>query len=233
MIAFTSDPSSHPPEMSDLQSLKEFVLRQADIVDKPGKLLYSAGTTLRPHEIYFLGTKPGGTLPNSIRQSLADLDDGRNEYLDYSWEGRPPGQQKVQKQVQRFIAGLGYELRTVPATNIVLTRDRSIDTHPDLDGDAKRCWPIHLFMMGMVKPRAVVAFGSGESASPFAYLREFLAPTKVESISAGQGTFQCHRFCASIEGRPTNLVFVPHLTRYSPYKRPEILTWVKEWIVAA
>ena len=117
----------------------------------------------------------------------------------------------------RFVGGLGYNLRDVPATNIVFTRDRSCDTHPDLDGDAARCWPIHIFMMRMVKPKVIIAFGSGESDSPFAYLRQFLKPANVETISAGQDTFSCHRFTSSIEGRPTNIVIVPHLTRYSPY----------------
>lgn len=88
--------------MPDFNELKAFVLRQGEIIDKPGKLLYSSGNTLRPHDIYFLGTKPGGTLPTTIRQSLDDLTDGRNEYLDHSWEGGPPGEQKLQKQIRPF-----------------------------------------------------------------------------------------------------------------------------------
>ncbi len=213
-----------------ISDLKSFVLNQKELLDKPGKLLYSSGSTLRPYPIYFLGTKPGGELTCTIQESLNDLDSPRNEYLDYSWEGRPAGEQKLQKQVRRFIGGLGFELRDVPATNIVFTRHKSITTHPDLDGDAVRCWPIHLFMMRMIQPKAIIAFGSGEEASPYAYLRKFLNPLDIQSIHSGQGNFFCHRFSSDIEGRATRIVIVPHLTRYSPYKRPDIMKWVKEWI---
>lgn len=215
---------------TNIEKLRNAVLSESDLVDKPGKVLYSSGDTLRPHDIYFMGTKPGGTLPNTIRQSLDDLYDGRNEYLDYSWEGRPPGQQKLQKQVQRFLGGLGFDVRSVPASNIVLTRDRSIGTHPDLDGDAVRSWSIHKTIISMVQPRTIVAFGSGEHQSPFAYLRDFLGPERIETIHAQQGTFSCHRFGAELDGHAISVVAVPHLTRYSPYRKPEIMRWVREWI---
>ncbi|WP_018866584.1 MULTISPECIES: hypothetical protein [unclassified Thioalkalivibrio] len=217
----------------NVDKLRAAVLAEPELLDKPGKVLYSTGSTLRPHDIYFLGTKPGGTLPSTIRQSLEDLDNGRNEYLDYSWEGRPPGQQKLQKQVRRFLEGLGFDVRSVPASNIVLTRERSIGTHPDLDGDAARCWPIHKTIISLVRPRAIVAFGSGERQSPFAYLRDFLKPENVETIDAQQGTFSCHRFQAELDGRPLSVVAVPHLTRYSPYTKPEIMRWVSDWIERA
>lgn len=217
--------------MSDaIGELKSYVLRQATIVDKPGKLLYSAGSTLKPHDIYFLGTKPGGTLPTTIRESLSDLDDGRNEYLDYQWEGRPPGEHKLQKQVRRFVEGLGYGVRDVPATNIVFTRDRSIDSHPDLDGDAVACWPIHRLILKLVQPKAIIVFGSGEEKSAFAYLRRFLSPRTIESIPAGQQPFSCHRFEGFVDGRLLRVAAVPHLTRYSPYTRPNIMRWVREYI---
>jgi len=216
-----------------IEKLRTAVLAEPELLDKPGKVLYSSGSTLRPHDIYFLGTKPGGTLPSTIRQSLADLDDDRNEYLDYSWEGRPPGQQKLQKQVRRFLEGLGFAVRSVPASNIVLTRERSIDTHPDLDGDAARSWPIHRTIISLVRPRVIVAFGSGERQSPFAYLRDFLKPQHIETIDAQQGTFSCHRFQAELDGRRLSVVAVPHLTRYSPYRKPEIMRWVSDWIERA
>ncbi len=216
--------------MTEIQRLKEFVLTQSSLIDKPGKLLYSAGTTVRLFPIYFLGTKPGGILPTTIRQSLSDLDDGQNEYLDYRWEDRPPGQHKLQKQIQRFVTGLGFSLRDVPGTNIIFTRDRSIESHPDMDGDAILSWPIHLFMMRIIRPQTIVAYGSGEEKSPFAYLRRFLSPPVIETIHSGQGKFFCHRFTARIEDRPTRIVAVPHLTRYSPYTRPEIMNWIKEYL---
>ncbi len=213
-----------------IAQFKSIVLSQSGIIDKPGKALYSSGNTLTPYPIYFMGTKPGGTLPTTIRQSLDDIDDGRNEYLDYSWEGRPPGQQKMQKQVCRTLEGLGFNVRDVPATNIVLTRDRSIDIHPDLDGDALKSWPVHEFVLSLVQPKNILVYGSGEEKSPFAYLRQFLKPKRIETIDAGQNPFSCHRFHSELAGREVGVIAVPHLSRYSPYKKPEIMNWIKEWL---
>lgn len=120
-----------------------------------------------------------------------------------------------------------------PSRGDDLTRERSITTHPSLDQDAELCWPIHRLILSMVQPKAIVAFGSGEEKSPFAYLRRFLAPSKIDIIHSGQGNFFCHRFQATLDGHVLNVVIVPHLTRYSPYKRPDIMQWVKEGISAS
>ena len=216
--------------MDALQKLKEFVLQQTSIIDEPGKLLYSSAKTLRPYPIYFLGTKPGGTLPTTIRQSLDDLETDKNEYLDYSWEKRPPGEAKLQKQVRRYLGGLGFDVRDVPASNIVFTRAKSTGEHPDLDGHAKLSWLIHLRILEIVKPDNILVFGSGQDMSPFSYLKEFLCPKDIEARDAGQKPFTCYRFKTAINNKETGVIAVPHLTRYSPYKHPEIMEWVKEWL---
>ncbi len=210
-----------------IAALRERLSANAALADTPGKVLYSSAATLDPFPIYFLGTNPGGALPSTLAQSLDDIASGSNEYLDYSWEGRPPGQAKLQKQVTRFLSGLGFEPRDVPASNIVMTRSTGIMTHQDMDGDAWRCWPLHQIILESVQPRAILAFGSGLEKSAFAYLRAFLKPDEVESIPAEQPGFTCHAFKASLKTGSINVVVVPHLTRYSPYKKPTIMEWVK------
>ena len=211
-----------------IAALRERLSANAALADTPGKVLYSSAATLDPFPIYFLGTNPGGALPSTLAQSLDDVSSGLNEYLDYSWEGRPPGQAKLQKQVTRFLSGLGFEPRDVPASNIVMTRSTAITTHHDMDCDARRCWPLHQIILESVQPRTILAFGSGLEKSAFAYLRAFLKPDKVESIPAEQPGFTCHAFKASLGARSINVVVVPHLTRYSPYKKPTIMKWIKE-----
>ncbi|PNP99600.1 hypothetical protein [Sphingobium sp. SA916] len=210
-----------------MAALRERLSADAALADMPGKVLYSSASTLGPFPIYFLGTNPGGALPSTLRESLDDSTNGFNEYLDVSWEGRPPGQAKLQKQVTRFLAGLGFEPRDVPASNIVMTRSTGITTHQDMDGDARRCWPLHQIILESVQPRAILAFGSGLEKSAFAYLRAFLEPSEVESIPAEQPGFTCHAFKASLGTNSITVVVVPHLTRYSPYKKSTIMEWVK------
>lgn len=209
-----------------MSALRERLLADAKLANTPGKVLYSSAATLDLFPVYFLGTNPGGALPSTLAQSLDDIKSGSNEYLDYSWEDRPPGQAKLQKQVTRFLSGLGFETRDVPASNIVMTRSRGITSHHDMDGDACRCWPLHQIILESVQPRAILAFGSGLEKSAFAYLRAFLKPDEVESIPEQSG-FTCHAFKASLGTRTINVVVVPHLTRYSPYKKPAIMEWVK------
>ena len=210
-----------------IATLRERLLTDAALASTPGKVLYSSAATLDPFPIYFLGTNPGGTLPSTMAQSLDDISSGSNEYLDYSWEGRPPGQAKLQKQVTRFLSGLGFEPRDVPASNIVMTRSTGIMTHQDMDGDARRCWPLHQVILESVRPRSILAFGSGLEKSAFSYLRVFLKPDEIESIPAEQPGFTCHAFKASMGTGTVNVVVVPHLTRYSPHKKPNIMKWVQ------
>lgn len=210
-----------------IAALRERLAADASLANTPGKILYSSAATLDPFPIYFLGTNPGGALPSTLVQSIDDIASGSNEYLDYSWEGRPPGQAKLQKQVIRFLSGLGFEPRYVPASNIVMTRSTGITTHQDMDGDARRCWPLHQIILESVQPRSILAFGSGVEKSAFAYLRAFLKPDKVESIPAEQPGFTCHAFKASLGARTISVVVVPHLTRYSPYKKPTIMKWIE------
>lgn len=212
---------------SCIAELRKRLAEDSSLANTPGKILYSSAATLNPFPIYFLGTNPGGSLPSTLAHSIDDIDSGLNEYLDYSWEGRPPGQAKLQKQVTRFLSGLGFDPRDVPASNIVMTRSTGITTHQDMDGDARRCWPLHQIILESVQPRAILAFGSGLEKSAFAYLRAFLKPHNVESIPAEQPGFTCHSFEASIGARCIKVVVVPHLSRYSPYKKPPIMEWVK------
>ncbi len=210
-----------------IAALRGRLSTDAALANTPGKVLYSSAATLNPFPVYFLGTNPGGSLSNTLLQSIDDITSGSNEYLDCSWEGRPPGQAKLQKQVTRFLSALGFEPRNVPASNIVMTRSTGITTHQDMDGDAQRCWPLHQIILESVQPRAILAFGSGLEKSAFAYLRAFLKPDKIESIPAEQPGFTCHAFQAGLRSRTINVVVVPHLTRYSPYKKETIMTWIK------
>lgn len=210
-----------------IEALRKHLVSDVRLANTPGKVLYSSAETLGPFSIYFLGTNPGGALPSTLAQSIDDVVGGSNEYLDYSWEGRPPGQAKLQKQVIRFLSGLGFDPRDVPASNIVMTRSTGISTHQDMDGDARRCWPLHQIILESVKPRSILAFGSGLEKSAFAYLRAFLKPDEIESIPADQPGFTCHAFKGDLESGSINVVVVPHLTRYSPYKKPAIMDWVK------
>lgn len=210
-----------------IAALRERLSADATLANTRGKVLYSSTATLDPFPIYFLGTNPGGALPSTLAQSLDDITSGSSEYLDYSWEGRPPGQAKLQKQVTRFLSGLGFEPRDVPASNIVMTRSTGITTHQDMDGDARRCWPLHQIILESIQPRAILAFGSGLEKSTFAYLRAFLKPDEVESIPAEQPGFTCHAFKASLWTASISVVVVPHLTRYSPYNKPTVMKWVE------
>lgn len=210
-----------------IAALRERLSADASLADTPGKVLYSSAATLDPFPIYFLGTNPAGALPSTLAQSIDHIDSGLNEYLDYSWEGRPPGQAKLQKQVTRFLLGLGFEPRDVPASNIVMTRSTGITTHQNMGGDARRCWPLHQIILESVQPRAILAFGSGLEKSAFAYLRAFLNPDEVESIPAEQPGYACHAFEANLGHGSVTVVVVPHLTRYSPHKKPAIMEWVK------
>ena len=116
--------------MTDISKFVATARRQlAPILDRSGNILYSSVETLRPGAIYLLGLNPGGDPRRlswqTVRKTLDALPKQvKNEYLDVSWEGRPPGASKLQRRVRRLAEMLGLDLRAVCAANLIFVRSR-------------------------------------------------------------------------------------------------------------
>jgi hypothetical protein len=204
------------------------------VLNRTGGILYSAADTLSLGEIYILGLNPGGDGGPTIAQDLdALLDRKDNSYLDEKWENRAgsysPGQAPLQRRVNWLISALGYDLRRVCASNLIFMKSRS-ESGVNYPGDADLCWPVHERILGLVHPRLVLAFGNS-SLSPYAYFRQrFSRGNNEETVPSGHGSWKCRGFDASVANYKLYVAGLPHLSRYSPIGKEEVVEWLKNRI---
>lgn len=200
----------------------------APILDHSGNILYSAADTLRPGSIYLLGLNPGGDpgKHESVRHTLEALPSRvANAYLDEVWERQQyPGRAPLQRRVQWLAQQLRLDLRKVCAANLIFVRskDGARSGYPKL---ADVCWPVHLAILELVRPQLIVAFGNS-AVLPYAYLRGHLHGSTERTFPSGHGGWSCRLFHSA--GR--RVVGLPHLSRYSIDKHPEVAEWLRDFL---
>lgn len=210
-------------------SLPDFIGNTlGDLLDQPGGLLYSSHETLKPGPVYLLGLNPGGKGAPSLRQSLTNmLVREENAYLDEAWENEAgsweAGEAPMQKRVSWLLGGLGQNLRDVCASNLIFVQSRDA-TGVDM-GLAQRCWPVHEAIIGIVKPRLLLTFGNA-GVSPYTFLHSLLGGEQVFRPS-GHGTWSLKGFRSNVAGQSVFVAGLPHLSRYSPIGRTDVIEWLK------
>ncbi len=185
------------------------------IIDRSGSILYSAQSTLRPGRLYLLGLNPGGDPTKHKHRTISeDLDQlprrRRNAYIHESWEHqRQPGGAPLQRRVQWLLGKLGQDVEDVCAANLIFARskDASGSEYPKL---AHLCWPVHLAILEIVRPRLIIAYGNS-NVSPYAYLRSQFGGLSEQVFDSGHGTWKCRVFRTAGQW----VVGLPHLSRYA------------------
>ena len=174
----------------------------ADLLEKPGSILYSSHETLKPGTVYLLGFNPGGTGGKPVERSINKLlTNTTNAYLDESWENQnglwASGEAPLQKRIQWVLKSIKLNPRDVCASNLIFFQSREAsDISYSL---AKQCWPIHEAILSIVKPKLIIAFGNSET-SPYGYLHSILGG-KEEYFPSGHGKWQLKGFNGQINGR--------------------------------
>lgn len=212
------------------------IIEANGLAKESGKALYSGIATLAPGRIYLLGWNPGGD-PDKEDGSvedhfhrLANEQPDWNEYLDATWtsHGRPcaPGEAPMQKRVCNLLDGIGLSVRTVCASNVIFARSRTtqhLKTPWDL---AARCWPVHEFIIGLVKPVGILAIGT----HVFDYVTtQGRASSHIQTMSALQGRLMCRAVSLRLCDLDLALVSTPHLgerLHYDPERHPAAIQWV-------
>lgn len=201
----------------------------ADIMDRPGSILYSAHSTVSPGPVYLMGFNPGGSGGDSLRRSVAKLPSrNENAYLDENWKNDQAswreGASPLQKRVIWLLEQLRLEPKTVCASNLIFTRSRGQDGVPyDL---ADTCWPVHEAILEVVRPKLILAFGNS-GVSPYNYLLQKLGGREDPPAESGHGSWKLKGFATTLEGRPIYVAGIPHLSRYSPVGKHQFCSWLE------
>lgn len=202
----------------------------APIIDRSGSILYSAQSTLRPGRLYLLGLNPGGdsTKHHTIGEDLDQLRvTKRNAYIHESWERhREAGGAPLQQRVQWLMGRLGEDVEDVCAANLIFARskDASGSEYPQL---AHLCWPVHLAILEIVRPRLIIAYGNSD-VSPYAYLRSQLGGSSEQVFDSGHGTWKFRVFRSAGQW----IVGLPHLSRYAIDHHDEVADRIRRLLGA-
>jgi hypothetical protein len=202
----------------------------AALLAEPGCVLYSAAATLQRGDLYILGLNPRGS--KSDKTIAKDLDDlptrTRNGYIDGQWKNHQRGKAPIQRRIAWLVKQLGHELRAVCASNLIFTSSRDAVTcgYPER---ADLCWPVHELILDIVRPRCILAYGNS-GKSPYRYLRDrWLTDGQQEDrFPAGHGSWECRAFRATVSGRDTLIVGLPHLARYSPIGKDAVVNKIRK-----
>jgi len=202
-----------------------------DVLGESGGILYSSHETLKPGNVYLLGFNPGGAGGNPVEQSINTmLTNTANSYLDENWENHSGvwanGEAPLQKRVQWVLESLGLNPRDVCASNLIFLQSReAADISFSL---AEKCWPVHEVILSIVKPKLIIAFGNSE-VSPYGYLHSMFGG-KEEYLPSGHGNWSVKGFSCKINGHPLYVAGLPHLSRYSPIGKSEVVEWLAKQI---
>ena len=201
----------------------------SDVLNEWGGILYSSHETLKPGDVYLLGFNPGGVDGNPVEQSINSmLTNTSNSYLDESWgngSGKwDRGEAPLQKRVQWVLESFGLNTREVCASNLIfLQSPKAADIRYSL---AEKCWPVHEAIINIVQPKLIIAFGNS-AVSPYGYLQSMLGG-KAEYFPSGHGNWSIKGFRCKINRLPVYVSGIPHLSRYSPIGKYQIIEWLSE-----
>ena len=205
----------------------------SDLLGKPAAILYSDTTTLRKGDIYLLGTNPGGSDNYTLYEDLKGLETKTtNAYLDEVWEtkNRKPeaGKAVLQKRIQELFENIGYDLKSICASNLIFFKSVSLETlEYNFTEIANRCWPIHEKILKIVQPKVIIVFGNSENDSPYQYLRKKFRAKTTGTIMTGHGKNKAKYFNFKLNGDDCCVIGLPHLSRFS-ISNKSVYNWIQE-----
>ena len=208
-----------------------------DLLDSSGRVLYSAFRTMQAGNLYILGINPGGdpvTLAaNTIRANLTALPGcTENAYIDENWGKKGPGNGKVQRRLRYIVESiLGEKLADVCASNLVFVRSKRSESVKDV-AFAHKCWIVHRQILKLVRAKIILSLGNGPGTA-YQYIRRF-AHDPAQSCSAedsrlsGYSNWRCKSFDATIDGRVTRVIGLPHPSFYLMEGKVDAISWLRE-----
>lgn len=203
----------------------------SELMSLPGGILYSSYNTLKPGDVYFLGYNPGGEGPDgpTVADRLEALPSKTcNDFTDSEWgETAAAGQSTLQLRVKWLLDNLGYSIEDVCSSNLIFAQSRDAKGVPERYADV--CWPVHAAILALVKPKLILCCGNSQVSS-FGYLhRKFDGDIQYSPKGVAlHGDWAIKTFRTELNGQPVLVVGFPHLSRYNPIGKPQIIEWIKQ-----
>ena len=229
--------------MDEIKSINKLLIKTG-LNKRPGSLLYSANSTLKKGDWYFLGSNPGGSSDqfensqeDTIENHLLRKEENFNEFMEGIWFARgkqqAPGAHIHQRRIKELFAGLSVELKTVCSSNISFIRTKDEDSY-DINLrriDEELCWQVHQFILSLVRPRFVIC--NGKKANDFFQNKMIVKDYDEIELKPNPQRKICTSTVGAIKTDELHLeeVFlfsIPHLSRFSFF--PRSAEWIREKI---
>tara|TARA_X000001036_G_scaffold193094_1_gene182086 strand:+ start:481 stop:1227 length:747 start_codon:yes stop_codon:yes gene_type:complete len=244
--------------MQDKISKLKNLLLETKLERESGAIIYSADSTLKKGDFYFLGTNPGGNrldYPDTILNQVK-LSREKNEYTDGNW-----GNSEHQETIKAMFRELDINLKETFSTNASFIRSpREQEYKPrypideekikdesraikQLKKDAEETfWPIQEYFLSIVRPKLIIANGHIARGLFWKKIKrtafsdnKINIEDKFEYPKTIRGKKSCHFFEGDL--RTNNLfiedlkvVSVPHLS-FQDYSFHKLgVQWAKEKI---
>jgi hypothetical protein len=222
--------ASHSIEQNVVAVVQTAEEKLGRLLEESGTILYSSSATLTRGKYYFLGINPGGPAEgtSTIQNSLDNLKtQTENAYVHESWcrhgeckqcVGRHP----LQQNYRALFDGVGEDLESVCASNLIFKRSKG---EKDAGGwkTAQDCWPVHMQIIEIVQPRAIITFGK----LPFDFIHQELEGAALELEQAGHGSWTWRR---STLQQGQKLIGLPHLSRYALRNNTQVLDHINSYL---
>lgn len=90
---------------------------------------------------------------------------------------------------------------------------------------AKKCWPVHEALLSIVRPRLILTFGNS-GFSPYGYIHSLFGGNQ-RYAQSGHGNWSLKGFNTQIAGSEVFVAGIPHLSRYSPIGKQNVIDWIR------
>jgi hypothetical protein len=217
----------------------------AEFYMRPGTVLYSSLSSVRPFHAYVMGLNPGGdpavetkplveTLAAPNGQSFYTHDcwqkycpgGGSCAHLDESGAVLPDALRSHQQVVVDLADVLGTTPAMLPSANAIFGRSREIAKLKEESGHSlaewwAACWPVHQRLLAIVRPRVIVTLGKGNRNSAFALLNANCGypPWRTfsdEGVHGGKAFEACGLDLGEGERLDATVIGIPHPSWYAP-----------------
>ncbi len=213
-----------------------------EFYSKPGAVLYSPASSLRPGKIFIMGLNPGGN-PVHIPNPMIDVNaPDQSVYTHDCWQPDCEGpkhcshvdangkvQEKYLVKHQRNMIALADTLGIMPSeifsANAIFARSTSKDELRAQTGLGmwewwEICWSVHQHFLAIVRPKIIVTLGYGENSSAFGLLRSKAgSPAKSFLIENGPRSgpnFEARFDLGESDDLNTRVIGIPHPSWYGP-----------------
>ena len=196
------------------------LLDETGLLHGSGGVMQSPERTLMPSRVMWLGLNPGGDPAihdTTLLDSLVSCRLGVSGWEE-DWTGVGPGKALLQKRFKLVAAFAGLDPIALPAANVVFTRSRDTRSHTEWASDRAAGLPVHRLLAETVRPEVVWYMGDPAKAG------DVLTVDEVEWRDAGQRYYVGHGR-ATYAGRPVTLFNTPHLSRWDPKNKDDLLAF--------